>query len=35
MFQMPLTLIGTGFLTGMFQWGVIFIPNKSNRDSRN
>lgn len=35
MFQMPLTLIGTGFLTGMFQWGVIFVQNKSNRESRN
>lgn len=31
---MPLTLIGTGFLTGMFQWKVNFDQNKSNRESR-
>lgn len=24
-FKMPLRLIGTGFLTGMFQWKVIFL----------
>lgn len=32
---MPLKLIGTRFLTGMFQWEVIFVQNKSNGESRN